>query len=63
MDLLTIFIVCIIVGVALWLVNAYVPMDPKVKQILNIAVVIVLVIWLLSAILGGGHHLGRVRVG
>jgi hypothetical protein len=49
MSLLTVVIVLIVVGVLLWLINAYIPMDRKVKNILNIVVVIVLVIWLLKA--------------
>ncbi len=49
MSLLTIAIVVIIVGVLLWLVNSYIPMDGKIKNILNIVVVIGLVIWLLKA--------------
>jgi hypothetical protein len=48
MPLLTVLIVLIVVGVLLWLVNNYVPMDRKIKNILNIVVVIVLVIWLLK---------------
>jgi hypothetical protein len=39
----------VVVGVLLWLVNSYIPMDAKIKRILNIVVVIVLVIWLLKA--------------
>jgi len=49
MPLLTIFLVLIITGILLWLVNAYVPMDGKIKKILNIVVVIVVVVWLLKA--------------
>jgi len=49
MPLLTILIVLIVVGVLLWLVNNYLPMDRKIKNILNIIVVIVVVIWLLKA--------------
>jgi hypothetical protein len=48
MPLLTIIIVLIVVGVLLWLINTYIPMDAKVKRILNAVVVIVLVIWLLK---------------
>jgi hypothetical protein len=48
MPLLTIVIVLIVVGVLLWLVNAYIPMDRKIKNILNIIVVIAVVIWLLK---------------
>lgn len=49
MSLLTIVIVLIVVGVLLWLVNTYIPMDRKIKTILNVVVVIVLIIWLLKA--------------
>jgi hypothetical protein len=49
MSLLTVVIVLIVVGVLLWLINAYIPMDRKIKNILNILVVIVVVIWLLKA--------------
>jgi hypothetical protein len=49
MPLLTILLVIIVVGVILWLVNTYIPMDRKIKSILNAVVVILLVIWLLQA--------------
>ena len=49
MPLLTILLVLIIVGVALWLINTYIPMDRKIKTILNVVVVIVIIIWLLKA--------------
>ena len=39
MSLITIVITLIIVGVLLWLVNNYIPMDGKIKKILNIVVV------------------------
>jgi hypothetical protein len=47
MPILTIIIVLIVVGVLLWLVNTYIPMQRTVKNILNAVVVIILVIWLL----------------
>jgi len=49
MPILTILLVLIVVGVILWLVNHYIPMDRKIKSILNVVVVIVVVIWLLQA--------------
>jgi len=49
MPLLTILIVLVVVGVLLWLINNYIPMDRKIKNILNVVVVIVVVIWLLQA--------------
>lgn len=39
----------ILTGVVLWLVNQYVPMDSKIKSILNIVVVVLVVIWLLKS--------------
>jgi hypothetical protein len=48
MALLTILIVLIVAGVLLWLVNNYIPMDRKIKNILNVVVVIVVIVWLLK---------------
>ena len=48
MSVLTILIVLIVVGVLLWLVNSYIPMDRKIKNILNAVVVILVVVWLLK---------------
>ena len=49
MPLLNIFIVLIVVGVILWLINSYIPMDRKIKNILNAVAVIGVVILLLQA--------------
>jgi len=49
MTLINVVIALIVVGVLLWLVNRYIPMDHKIKSILNAVVVIAVVIWLLSA--------------
>lgn len=48
MPILTIIIVIMVVGVILWLINSYIPMQRTVKNILNAVVVIILVIWLLK---------------
>lgn len=48
MDLITVAVTLIVVGVVLWAVNRYIPMDSKIKSILNIVVVIVVVVWLLQ---------------
>ena len=50
MDLISLIVTLIVVGVVLWLVNNYIPMDGKTKQILNVVVVVVVVIWLLSSL-------------
>jgi hypothetical protein len=48
MPLIHIVGILIVVGVLLWLVNSYIPMDAKIKSILNAVVVIAVVIWLLQ---------------
>jgi hypothetical protein len=63
MPLLTIVLVLIVVGVLLWLINTYIPMQGTIKSILNAVVVIAVVIWLLQ-IFGlldslTGIHVGR----
>jgi hypothetical protein len=49
MDIMQIIILLVVVGVLLWLVNNYIPMDGKIKSILNAVVVIGVVLWLLQA--------------
>ncbi len=61
MSLLSLVITLIVVGVLLWLVNTYIPMDGKIKKILNIVVVIAVVLWLLTAF-GLLGHVNDVRV-
>jgi hypothetical protein len=50
-----ILVTLVIIGLLLWLVNNYIPMDGKIKSILNVIIVIAVVIWLLQAfgLLGG----------
>jgi hypothetical protein len=48
MSLIGIILTLVVVGVLLWLLNNYIPMDGKIKSILNAVVVIVVVIWLLQ---------------
>jgi hypothetical protein len=60
MSILTIVIVLVVVGVLLWLVNSYIPMDATIKKVLNIVVIIGVVLWLLKAFglfsaLGAAH--------
>lgn len=47
--MISLVVTLIVVGVLLWLVNTYVPMDAKIKKILNAVVVICVVVWLLYA--------------
>lgn len=61
MDLLTIVVVLIVVGILLWLINSYIPMDGTIKKILNVVVIIAVVVWLLSCV-GAFHYIGGIHI-
>ena len=62
MPLIHVVIVLIVVGVLLWLVNRFIPMAGSIKSILNAVVVIVVVLWLLTAF-GVIGSLSKIRIG
>ena len=62
MPLLQILMVLIVVGVLLWLVNSYIPMQGTIKSILNAVVIICVVLWLLN-VFGLFHSLPRFHIG
>jgi hypothetical protein len=62
MPLLNIVIVLIVVGVLLWLVNRFIPMQGTIKSILNAVVVIVVVLWLLN-VFGLFSYFSHISVG
>ena len=61
MPLLTVVLTLIVIGVLLWLINTYIPMDGKIKSILNFVIVVAVILWLLYGfgILG---HSGEIRM-
>jgi len=61
MSLITIVITLIVVGILLWLVNTYIPMDGKIKKVLNIVVMVVVVFWLLN-VFGVWNYVRNVHV-
>jgi hypothetical protein len=62
MPLINIVIVLIVVGVLLWLINRYIPMQGTIKSILNGVVVIVVVLWLLN-VFGLFSSFSHIHVG
>ncbi len=62
MPLLQVVEVLIVVGVLLWLVNRFIPMQGSIKSILNGVVVIAVVFWLLS-VFGLFHSISHIRIG
>lgn len=61
MSLLTIIIVIVVIGLIMWAINTYIPMQPGVKKILNIAVIVILIIWILKA-LNVFSYMSNIRV-
>ena len=61
MSLIGLLVTLVVVGVLLWLLNNYVPMDGKIKSIINAVVVIVVVVWLLQSF-GVMGSLQNVRI-
>ena len=60
MPIFQIILVFVVVGLVLWLINSYVPMDAAIKKLMNIAVIVLMVIWLIYLIFPGLWHM---RVG
>lgn len=61
MSLINFILAIALIGILLYLINRFVPMDPKVKQLLNIVVIVLLIIWVLS-VTGFLARLDTVRV-
>jgi hypothetical protein len=62
MPLLQVVMVLIVVGILLWLINRFIPMQGTIKSILNAVVVIAVVLWLLN-VFGLLSSLSHIRVG
>jgi len=61
MSLISLVVVLIVLGVLMWLINSYIPMDPKFKTLVNVVVIIFVVIWLIQS-LGLLAPLGQIRI-
>ncbi len=62
MPLIQLVIVLVVVGVVLWLINTYIPMQNTIKKILNLVVIIAVILWLLSAF-GLIGNISNIRIG
>jgi hypothetical protein len=54
--------ILIVVGVLLWVVNSFIPMQSQIKSILNVVVVVAVAMWLLK-VFGMWHYLASFHVG
>jgi hypothetical protein len=50
MPVIDIVVALIVVGMALWLINNYIPMAGSIKAILNAVVVVSVSVWVLKAL-------------
>lgn len=62
MPLIQLVLVLVVVGVILWVINTYIPMQSTIKSILNAVVVIAVILWLLS-VFGVIGNLSTFRIG
>jgi predicted membrane protein len=62
MPLIHVVLVLIVVGMALWLINSYIPMASSIKTILNVVVVVAVCVWVLQAV-GLWDDVTRYRIG
>jgi Ca2+/Na+ antiporter len=61
MPLLNLVLILVVIGIILWLVNRYIPMDSKIKKILNVVVVVAVILWLLNVF--GVFSFNKLQVG
>jgi hypothetical protein len=62
MPLIQLVIVLVVVGVILWVINSYIPMQSTIKKILNVVVVVAVIIWLLS-VFGIIGNISAIHIG
>ena len=62
MSLIEVVVILIVVGVVLWLINSYIPMQATIKKILNAVVVIAVILWLLK-IFGLFDSFSNIHIG
>jgi hypothetical protein len=66
MGLIELILTLALVGILLWLVETYIPMDAGIKKLLQVVVIIIVVLWLLQSfgVIGhvGGNSIDRVRI-
>jgi len=62
MPLIQLIEILVVLGVLLWVINRFIPMQASIKSILNGVVVIVLIVWLLN-LFGVFHSISRIHIG
>ena len=61
MPIVQLVITLVVIGVIMWLVNRFIPMDANIKQIMNIVVLICVILWIVFGVFGlGMNSMGTV---
>jgi len=58
MDVIQLLIVLVVVGVILYFINHYLPLDPPIRMIINVVVVLILLLWVLRLFGFGSYVIG-----
>jgi hypothetical protein len=64
-SLLYLVIILVVIGVVLWVINSYIPMEAGIKKLVNILVIIVcaiVVVYFLINMIGGLPDFPRHRI-
>lgn len=61
MPLITVLLILVVAGVALWLVEQYIPLSPPIRVVIRVVVVLALVLWLLQVFGVVGPNVPRLR--
>ena len=62
MSLLHLVVILIVIGFLLWAANRFIPLEPRIKSIMNTVVIIAVILWLLS-VFGVFGSLTSIRIG
>jgi hypothetical protein len=62
MPLIQLIVILVVIGVILWMINSYIPMQSTIKKILNAVIIIAVIIWLLS-VFGLIGDISAIRIG
>jgi len=62
MTLIGLIAALVVIGMVLWAINTFIPMQPQVKTILNVVVIIFLVLWLIESLFGFGVLTHPIRI-
>jgi hypothetical protein len=51
--MISLLIAVVVIGFLMWLVNTYIPMDGKFKQLFNVLAIVVVVVWIIKVLVPG----------